>query len=68
MNSIISTAALERRYGTRRGIEDVNLQIPAGKIFGFLGPNGAIMPYGLKLRRPQIACCWMQVYEPGNRK
>ncbi|MCA9063528.1 MAG: ABC transporter ATP-binding protein [Planctomycetaceae bacterium] len=41
MNSIISTAALERRYGTRRGIEDVNLQIPAGKIFGFLGPNGA---------------------------
>ena len=30
-----------RRYGSRRGIHDVNLEIDVGEIFGFLGPNGA---------------------------
>jgi ABC-2 type transport system ATP-binding protein len=39
--SAIETRALTRRYGRRRGIEDVNLAVPDGSLFGFLGPNGA---------------------------
>jgi ABC-2 type transport system ATP-binding protein len=32
---------LTKRYGGRRGIEEVSLQVEAGEVFGFLGPNGA---------------------------
>jgi len=32
---------LTKRYGRRRGIEDVSLQVEPGEVFGFLGPNGA---------------------------
>src|SRR5262249_9201682 len=37
----IHIRALTRRYGPRRGVEDVNLVVPEGSLFGFLGPNGA---------------------------
>lgn len=37
----IQTKDLCRRYGSRRGIQDVSLTIQPGEIFGFLGPNGA---------------------------
>jgi ABC-2 type transport system ATP-binding protein len=37
----LETEQLERRYGRRRGIVDVNLSVAAGEVFGFLGPNGA---------------------------
>jgi ABC-2 type transport system ATP-binding protein len=39
--AVIATHNLARHYGRRRGIEDVNLTVDAGEIFGFLGPNGA---------------------------
>lgn len=38
---ILETTELTRNYGHRRGIQQVSLQIDAGRIFGFLGPNGA---------------------------
>jgi energy-coupling factor transporter ATP-binding protein EcfA2 len=38
---VIDIRHLCKRYGSRRGIEDVSLQVEAGEIFGFLGPNGA---------------------------
>ena len=37
----IALQGLTKRYGTRRGIEDVSLTVPPGEVFGFLGPNGA---------------------------
>jgi ABC-2 type transport system ATP-binding protein len=37
----IETRALTKRYGSARGISDVDLNVPEGEIFGFLGPNGA---------------------------
>lgn len=39
--SVIVAEDLCRTYGSRRGINDVNLTIHPGEIFGFLGPNGA---------------------------
>ncbi len=32
---------LSRRFGTLVAVSDLDLEIPAGTIFGFLGPNGA---------------------------
>ena len=38
---VIQTENLTKYYGKNRGIEDVNLKVMAGEIFGFIGPNGA---------------------------
>jgi len=38
---IIEIINLSKRYGKARGIENINLEINEGEIFGFIGPNGA---------------------------
>jgi ABC-2 type transport system ATP-binding protein len=37
----IHTEKLTKYYGPQRGVEDLNLTIYEGEVFGFLGPNGA---------------------------
>jgi ABC-2 type transport system ATP-binding protein len=37
----ISIKGLTKYYGSTRGIEDLDLEVNPGEIFGFLGPNGA---------------------------
>ncbi len=37
----IETKGLTKYYGKTRGIEDVDLSVQEGEIFGFIGPNGA---------------------------
>jgi ABC-2 type transport system ATP-binding protein len=37
----IQTRNLTKYYGKNRGIENLNLTVHKGEIFGFLGPNGA---------------------------
>lgn len=32
---------MNKSFGAKRVIEDLNLTIPEGEVFGFLGPNGA---------------------------
>ena len=38
---MIQTKDLTKRYGKFTAVQGVNLNIPAGQIYGFLGPNGA---------------------------
>ncbi|MBN2050915.1 MAG: ABC transporter ATP-binding protein [Spirochaetales bacterium] len=38
---MINTENLTVYYGSHRGIEEVNLEVRQGEVFGFLGPNGA---------------------------
>ena len=40
-HNIIQTNALAFSFGKHKVLSDINLQVPAGSIFGFLGPNGA---------------------------
>ncbi|MBN2075821.1 MAG: ABC transporter ATP-binding protein [Dehalococcoidales bacterium] len=40
-HSVIHTENLTKHYGDVKALVDLNLDIPAGEIFGFLGPNGA---------------------------
>ncbi len=37
----IHTSGLTKYYGKKRGIEDLDLDVQEGEVFGFLGPNGA---------------------------
>lgn len=39
--NIIEIKTLTKAYGKNRGIDNVNLSINEGEIFGFIGPNGA---------------------------
>lgn len=39
--SVIVTERLTKRYGRRIGVADLNLDVPEGTLFGFLGPNGS---------------------------
>jgi ABC-2 type transport system ATP-binding protein len=38
---VIRTEQLTKSYGRHRGIDDVDLTVEQGEVFGFLGPNGA---------------------------
>jgi len=41
MTAAIRTEGLTKHYGKVIGIEDVDLEVREGEVFGFLGPNGA---------------------------
>lgn len=41
MDQAIVIENLSKKYKNNRGIEDINLEVARGEIFGFLGPNGA---------------------------
>jgi ABC-2 type transport system ATP-binding protein len=38
---VVETAGLTKRFGSRKVVCDVELQVPRGSAFGYLGPNGA---------------------------
>jgi len=38
---VIAIDRLTKRYGQRRGIDEVSLRVAEGELFGFIGPNGA---------------------------
>lgn len=39
--SVIETFALTKRYGKQSAVDRLSLTVPAGSVFGFLGPNGS---------------------------
>ena len=41
MTPVIQTERLSKRYGSRRGLDALDLEVQQGEVFGFLGPNGA---------------------------
>jgi ABC-2 type transport system ATP-binding protein len=41
MTAVVRAEGLTKYYGGRRGLEDLDLEIRPGEIFGYLGPNGA---------------------------
>ncbi|MBA7551666.1 hypothetical protein ES705_44214 [subsurface metagenome] len=38
---MIRTRGLVKKYGNFTAVDNLDLNIPAGEIYGFLGPNGA---------------------------
>ena len=41
MKNAIETLGLTKSFGTTRAVQDLDLQVDPGEVFGFLGPNGA---------------------------
>ncbi|HIJ24855.1 MAG: LPS export ABC transporter ATP-binding protein [Gammaproteobacteria bacterium] len=39
--SILSAKNLEKRFGKKRGVQDISIEVQGGEIIGLLGPNGA---------------------------
>lgn len=49
MEKVIEIKNLTKRFKNGRGIQDINLDIYKGDIFGFLGPNGAGKTTAMKI-------------------
>jgi len=41
MNTIVEASNLEKRYGSFKALDGVDLTISSGSIAGLIGPNGA---------------------------
>ena len=41
MTKIIEVSHLNKKFGDFQAINDLNLSLEAGKIYGIIGPNGA---------------------------
>ena len=41
MVAAIATAGLTKRFGALNAVDGIDLDVPAGAIYGFLGPNGS---------------------------
>ena len=41
MSLAVETVGLSKRYGSVRAVDGIDLQVPEGSVFGFLGPNGS---------------------------
>jgi ABC-2 type transport system ATP-binding protein len=37
---VVETSALTKRFGDRVAVDNVELRVPRGSAFGYLGPNG----------------------------
>lgn len=49
IQTAIATAGLTKHYPGVQALSDLDLEVPAGSIYGFLGPNGAGKTTALKL-------------------
>lgn len=47
--TVVETVGLGKRYGRRYAVENLNLRVPGGSVYGLLGPNGAGKTTVLKL-------------------
>lgn len=41
MNALVTATGLTKKYGRLRAVDNVDFEIPAGRIVGLVGPNGA---------------------------
>jgi ABC-2 type transport system ATP-binding protein len=67
---LVRIAGLGVDYGDRRALNDVNLRIPPGEVFGLLGPNGAgkttlfrVMATLLPPTRGQVELCGKSILD-----
>ena len=45
METVLEIKNLSKFFGKTKVVDSVNLEVKAGEIFGFLGPNGAREDY-----------------------
>src|SRR3954453_24112184 len=67
MTPILETTRLDKRYGRVQALTDCNLNVPAGRIVGLVGPNGAAKSTLLQLMCGLIAPTSGTIELLGNR-
>ncbi|HEX2915525.1 MAG TPA: ATP-binding cassette domain-containing protein [Chloroflexia bacterium] len=69
---MIKTEKLSRRFGEFLAVDNLNLEVKEGEIFGFLGPNGAGKTTTIRmlcaLMEPSAGRAWVNGYEIGSDK
>lgn len=64
---ILCTEKLTKNYSRVRALDDMNLTVPQGEIFGLLGPNGSGKSTAIRLilgfLRPTAGAAWVQGYD-----
>jgi ABC-2 type transport system ATP-binding protein len=67
LKEVIVTEKLTKRYGDITAIEDLDLKVYAGEIFGFLGPNGAGKTTTIRvlttLTKPTSGRAWVSSFD-----
>lgn len=66
MKPVISTDSLTKEYGKKTVVNQLDLNVPAGSIYGFLGPNGAGKSTTMKLLLGLIKPTRGKMYILGN--
>lgn len=67
MNEIISTINLTKIYGKMHAVNNINLSVKAGEIFGFIGLNGAGKTTTIRMLLGMISPTSGQCYIQGQR-
>ena len=67
--SLLAFENVSKSYGVPPALENVSLDIPAGKIVGLLGPNGSGKPTLIKLingllQPVSLSMTWTQAQQP----
>lgn len=66
----IRAEGLRKEFGANVAVEDLNLTVERGEVFGFLGPNGAGKTTSLKmflgLVRPSAGAAWLLGCDPSD--
>ena len=66
---MIRTENLSRRFGENLAVDNLNIEVEEGEIFGFLGPNGAGKTTTIRmlcaLVAPSAGRAWINDFEVG---
>ena len=52
--NILELHNLKKYFATQKAVDDISLEIGKGKIFGFLGPNGACKILKINIKKTQL--------------
>ncbi len=70
MDLVIETTALTKRYGAQQAVDQLDLHVRRGEVYGFLGPNGAGKTTTLRmllgLVRPTMGSAQVLGASPGD--
>lgn len=51
-NPVLRVSEVSKAYGSKKALENISLELPAGRIIGLLGPNGSGKTTLIKLIAP----------------
>ncbi|WP_279279044.1 ATP-binding cassette domain-containing protein [Senegalia massiliensis] len=67
MNKIINTINLTKTYGKTKAVNNVNLSVKEGEIFGFIGLNGAGKTTAIRMLLGMISPTSGECYLQGKK-